>query len=67
MQPIHERMPVILPPETWDTWLKDNFQDGVSLKALLKPCPEAMITAYPVSKFVNSIKNNSEQCLQKAE
>ncbi len=67
MQPIHERMPVILPPDTWDTWLKDSFTDQMSLKALLVPCPAEMITAYPVSKFVNSIRNNSEECLKQAD
>jgi putative SOS response-associated peptidase YedK len=63
MMPIHERMPVILPPETWDTWLQESFADRYSLQALLQPCAPELITAYPVSKFVNSIKNNGEECL----
>jgi putative SOS response-associated peptidase YedK len=66
MQPIHNRMPVILPQDTLDTWLKESFSDPLSLKALLQPCANDMIAAYPVSKYVNNIRNNDEECLRQA-
>lgn len=62
MQPIHERMPVILPPEIWDSWLKDSFQDAASLQSFLKPCAGDILTAYPVSRLVNTVNFNSEDC-----
>lgn len=62
MKPIHERMPVILPPATWESWLNDSFQDTASLQAFLKPCANDILTAYPVSRLVNTVSFNSEDC-----
>jgi putative SOS response-associated peptidase YedK len=62
MQPIHDRMPVILPPEVWKSWLTDSFQDPASLQAFLKPCANDILTAYPVSRLVNTVNFNSEEC-----
>lgn len=55
--PIHDRMPAVLVPEAWDRWL-DPDTDTASLRALLGPAPEAMLTHHPVSSLVNSVKNN---------
>jgi len=62
MQPIHDRMPVILPPDVWESWLTDSFQDPASLQAMLKPCPNDILTAYPISRLVNTVNFNSEEC-----
>lgn len=62
MKPIHDRMPVILPPETWESWLTDSFQDPTSLQSFLKPCANDILTAYPVSRLVNTVSFNSEDC-----
>jgi len=35
--PIHDRMPVVLPPEAWRTWLDPHQQDTRSLQSLLTP------------------------------
>ncbi|MDD2331679.1 MAG: SOS response-associated peptidase [Candidatus Cloacimonetes bacterium] len=65
MKPIHERMPVILSPQEIPTWLDSGFRDPASLQALLSPCPDNAIEAYPVSNIVNSVRNNSRECLQR--
>ena len=36
---IHDRMPVILPRERFDTWLDPQVQDLPLLQGLLQPCP----------------------------
>lgn len=64
MQPIHDRMPVILTPDVIDSWLNEDFKDPVSLQSFLQPCPAHMIDLYPVSKKVNKVGYNSEDCLQ---
>ncbi len=64
MKPIHERMPVILPPDTWESWLTDSFQDPASLQSFLKPCADDILASYPVRKLVNSVNVNSEECLK---
>ena len=55
---IHNRMPVILKPEDEQTWLNENNQD--ILLSLLNPYT-SIIESYPVSKKVNSPKNNSPE------
>ena len=36
---LHDRMPVILPPEAWPMWLGEETADTDRLKALLNPYP----------------------------
>jgi len=64
MQPVHDRMPVILPPDTWESWLTESFQDPASLQSFLKPCANDILDMYPVRKIVNSVSVNSEECLK---
>jgi len=53
--PIHDRMPVILPPESYDLWLDPSSADGTTL---LKPFPTAAMEAFPVSTRVGNVKND---------
>jgi len=54
--PIHDRMPVILPPAVWDTWLDPHQQDSRALRSLLVPFDPASLEAYPVSRAVNNTR-----------
>jgi len=65
MEPIHDRMPVILTLDVVESWLTEDFKDPVSLQALLKACPDNMIDLYPVSKKVNSVTNNAVEVMSK--
>jgi putative SOS response-associated peptidase YedK len=49
LQPIHDRMPVILNPEDYGQWLDPKVQGGQSLSDLLRPFPDAPMQAIPVS------------------
>jgi putative SOS response-associated peptidase YedK len=62
---IHDRMPVILPADTYDVWL-DPASETDELTALLSPYPEDEMEAYPVSRFVNSPANNDPRCAEPA-
>ncbi|HEX5736127.1 MAG TPA: SOS response-associated peptidase [Blastocatellia bacterium] len=64
MKPIHERMPVIIPKRDEDVWLDPATQDESLLLKLLKPYPAEEMEAYPVSKRVNSPKNNTAACIE---
>ena len=59
--PLHDRMPVILPPSAWDAWLDPANWDTVTLARLLVPAPAELLTAHPVSDLVNSVRNNGPQ------
>lgn len=59
---IHTRMPVIMDASSHSLWLSDS-QDIFALKNLIKPYSSEQMESYPVSKEVNSIKNNSVYCI----
>lgn len=58
MQPLHDRMPVILPPEAYALWLDPALRDPEPLHALLAPYPADLMVAGPVSKAVNKVSND---------
>ncbi len=60
---LHPRMPVILPPDAYDSWLDPASQDPTELKALLSPYPADQMTVSPVSTLVNNPRNDQPQCL----
>jgi putative SOS response-associated peptidase YedK len=63
LAPIHNRMPVILPPDAYDLWLDPAEQKPAALNALLKPYPADLMIAYPVSRLVNSPSNDVPACI----
>ena len=64
VEPIHDRMPVILPPETWDLWLDPDADDRDALLGLLRPAAPDVMTQYRVSTLVNSVRNNTPECIE---
>ena len=65
MAPVHNRMPVILHPDSYNTWL-DPDSEETSLTELFEPYASEAMEAYPVSRFVNSPSNNEERCTEPA-
>jgi putative SOS response-associated peptidase YedK len=63
---IHNRMPVILPPEDYDMWLDPGFEEQEALTSLLRVYPSEVMEAYPVSRRVNSPSNNAPDCIEPA-
>ncbi len=62
MEPIHDRMPVIIPREKYDLWL-DIVSQPEDLLALVAPYPADEMQLYPVSTMINSPKNESAECI----
>ncbi len=60
--PVHDRMPVILPKETEDAWLRGEVTDA---SALLKPY-EGSIALRAVSRTVSNVNNEGPECLADA-
>ncbi len=65
MQPIHERMPVILGPSAEEQWL-DPRASADALRSLLVPYNSEEMVAHPVGLFVNNPKNDGPKCLESA-
>jgi putative SOS response-associated peptidase YedK len=63
---IHNRMPVILPPDVWPTWLGEGPAEPDVLKSLLVPYAGAMV-AWPVSQRVGNVKNNDASLIEAIE
>ena len=62
---IHDRMPVILPREKWTAWLGEREADTDELRwMILRPCPAALMRAYPVGPRVGNVLNNDAALLQ---
>ena len=62
MQNIHDRMPVVLAPEHFGTWLGEDGEPG-DLEALLRPY-EGDLEAYEVDKRVGKVGENDEHLLE---
>ena len=61
---IHNRMPVILPPDLYEAWLEPDNDDREELLSMLTPYPAEEMEAYPVSKRVNRPANDEPGVLE---
>ncbi len=58
---VHDRMPVIVQPKDYDRWLDPETGD---VSDLLAPAPVEGWIAYPVSRRVNSPKNDDVKLVE---
>jgi putative SOS response-associated peptidase YedK len=56
--PIHDRMPVVLPPTAWAGWLDPGNRDPAAIEELLVPAPPEDFDVYPVSTLVSNVNND---------
>jgi putative SOS response-associated peptidase YedK len=63
MAPLHGRMPVILEPPDWPRWLGEAEGDPA---ALMRPAPDGTLHTWPVSRAVNTPRNNRAELLASA-
>jgi len=59
---IHNRMPVILPKESWGLWMDPSAQTR-EVQPLLVPYPADLIAAYPVSSAVGNVRNDGPELI----
>jgi putative SOS response-associated peptidase YedK len=63
IQPIHNRMPVMLSGDDALQWLDVDDETAHEL-ALLKPYPSEKMEGYDVSALVNNLRNDSPECIR---
>jgi putative SOS response-associated peptidase YedK len=63
MEPIHDRMPVILPKAMWHLWLDPANQNIEMLSKLLVPAPDDLLEVREVSTEVNNVRNKGAHLL----
>ena len=61
---IHDRMPVIVAPETFDLWLDCANVDAMTAAALIAPAPDALLECYEVSPAVNRVANDDARLVE---
>src|SRR5207302_369101 len=61
---VHERMPVVLPPSAWDTWLDPGVSHVDTLLGLLKPAASADFVVWPVRRLVNKATNEGPELIE---
>jgi putative SOS response-associated peptidase YedK len=59
---IHDRMPVILHPDSYDLWLDPGMQNVAAISELLKPYDAMLMRCFPVSTRINHVANDDEEC-----
>jgi putative SOS response-associated peptidase YedK len=67
LQDLHDRMPVILPEESYDRWLDPKWKDDAKLSAMLTPFPGNELTLFEVSPVVNNPRNETAECIAPLE
>ncbi|GJL65914.1 MAG: DUF159 family protein [Nitrospirales bacterium] len=67
MEPIHNRMPVILSKQSYASWLNPGLNNTVYLSGLLGPYQAEEMDAYPISTLVNNPRYESPQCIDPLE
>ncbi len=64
---IHHRMPIMLPPAAWDTWLDREMRDPDKLQDLLVPAPSELMDFHPVSTDVNNPRTRGEHLIERVD
>ncbi len=64
---IHDRMPIALPSGVWDAWLDRELTDAETALGLLQQVDVDLLMEHPVSKQVNSVRNNGPDLRVPAE
>ncbi len=66
MQPIHDRMPVILPRRDYERWLEPGDPERPPVD-LLRPYPAEEMDAWPVSGRVGNVRNDDAELLNRVD
>jgi putative SOS response-associated peptidase YedK len=59
---VHDRMPVILHPDSYDLWLDPAMQHVAAISELLKPYDARLMRCYPISTRINHVANDDAEC-----
>ena len=58
---LHDRMPVIVPPDKYDLWLDPDVTDIKVIRDILKPYDAKLMRLYPVNRKLNNSNNDDAE------
>ena len=61
MEAIHDRMPAIVPPAAFETWLDCRSGSSEDAAGVLRPAPDDLLEIIPVSRRLNNPRNEGPQ------
>jgi putative SOS response-associated peptidase YedK len=61
---LHDRMPVVVPPDAWSLWLNPEAADLGELHALLVPAEAEPLAIYPVVRLVNDVRMDGPELVE---
>lgn len=61
---IHDRTPVVVPPDLWDAWLDPRTTDPGSVEGLLRAVPDPALVPREVSRAVGNVRNDSPELIE---
>jgi putative SOS response-associated peptidase YedK len=64
---LHDRMPVVLPPSSWDLWLDPELSDPSELHGLFEPTDDVHLRIEPVRDLVNNVRNDGPELIEPIE
>lgn len=64
LRPVHDRMPVIIPPQHYNQWLDLENQKPQDVASLLQPYTAETMMSYPVHPQVNNARYDQADCIQ---
>ena len=65
LQPVHDRMPVILHPDDYELWLGADARELDLVKEMLRPYPAEAMLGYPVGTSINSPRNQGAGLIER--
>jgi putative SOS response-associated peptidase YedK len=66
IEPIHDRMPVVLAEDAEDAWLDPGAEPG-ELRELLAPAPDELLVAREVGDYVNNVRDDGPHLIAPRE
>lgn len=60
---IHDRMPVLVPPRNWESWLDQSITEPGQIQSLIPSAPLDFLDAYPVSSSVNNSRSKGKNLI----
>ena len=67
MAPIHDRMPIMIPPAQWEAWLDPDTTDVADLLASIEAPPASLFAIHAVSTAVNNSRSSGAQLMDEVE
>lgn len=67
LRPLHDRMPVVVPPDAFDLWLNTGEVDDKTAEGIIRPAPENLLLRHEVSTAVNRTANDNPTLIDRLD